>query len=953
MNRRILEKLTESAHPPAAPATRSLHGRESQVGRVEHMLRTTAETHRSGVLVLDSPAGTGKTRLLLEAVSLAGRRGFAVLDSVVDKPRQVSLPTSLSLVSARQGRHGGQETDRTSWITGQFEAQLDGHLRRGPVLVALDDTQWTDPLALRALGALMSKLDSAPVLWLFALRSEDGESANGLLLRSLARGHRAEWVGPLEPLTDDAVADLIGDLLDAVPDEDVLALGESIGGTPQAVVDLVQGLEEEGCVQVADGTARLTTGPLARGITSAVAADPSAHLPRPFLRLVHERLRGLSRQTQEVLQVAAVLGRSFTPHDLAEMRGERPAQLLGPLQEALSAGLVSSHPDEFAFHREPVWGAVLDTVPQLMRSLLHQQAATMLLARAHGGTEAAAVHLVHCTHADDAQAIATIREAAQRLLPTSPQAAAALATRGLEITERGGDDHLALGTTATAALVRAGNLSQAIELAQSLLGGHGENACRSTMRPLRTWLATALMLRGDTTAALKVSQETLADNGATTSCSDPCPELLLLNTLSHNDQTTAVGAAERVLALNAPHSDDVRAAALNVRAMAFWRNGVLDSAFSAIEEAAQLRGPLTSIWQRDPLWTKAWMLTRVRRLDDALSVVDTVRRTIDSERTGVLASVPLALRATILLAKGDLAAAEEDATAGLAASAKAEMPLYEPQLRAVLVVAALRRGDLASASERLKQLEDSAPGDRAHPWWAMHRLLTALVTSARRGAHAAMDEIREVQRDPAKRRQLLLEDPSSTAWSVRTALAADEREIAELIVTTAEEIAADNGAHPTVVAAARHGRALLDGDVKALAGLAELYGDPWAAASVSEDIGALQCETDRDQAIAELNTAMAAYDELGAEWDSARVRRRLRRLGVRRRHWNHETRPETGWGSLTGTEEKVARLVARGLTNRQVASELFVSPHTVGFHLRQIYRKLTIQSRVDLARIAP
>jgi len=48
----------------------------------------------------------------------------------------------------------------------------------------------------------------------------------------------------------------------------------------------------------------------------------------------------------------------------------------------------------------------------------------------------------------------------------------------------------------------------------------------------------------------------------------------------------------------------------------------------------------------------------------------------------------------------------------------------------------------------------------------------------------------------------------------------------------------------------------------------------------------------------------------------------------------------------------VARLVASGLTNRQVASELFVSPHTVGFHLRQIYRKLSIQSRVDLARMA-
>jgi DNA-binding CsgD family transcriptional regulator len=188
---------------------------------------------------------------------------------------------------------------------------------------------------------------------------------------------------------------------------------------------------------------------------------------------------------------------------------------------------------------------------------------------------------------------------------------------------------------------------------------------------------------------------------------------------------------------------------------------------------------------------------------------------------------------------------------------------------------------------------------------------------------------------------------------VRTALAADRRSVAEVIVATAEEIAAANHRHQPLIAGARHGRALLDGDVRAFAGIEDLYGDPWAAASVVEDIGSFHREIDRELAVEELNRALASYDALGAEWDSARVRHKLRQLGVRRRHWNHETRSESGWGSLTGTEEKVARLVAHGLTNRQVAAELFVSPHTVGFHLRQIYRKLAIQSRVDLARIAP
>jgi DNA-binding CsgD family transcriptional regulator len=888
MERPILERLTGLPQLQSQSTMSSLHGREEQVCRIKQLMRATAEGHRAHLVVLGSGTGTGKTRLLLEALSLAARRGFAVLDSV---------PKSLTVVSSRNGRHDG---DRINWPAGQVEASLDGHLRRGPVLVALDDAQWMDPAVLRALGALISKLVGAPVLWLFALRTEHAESVNGLLLRTLSRAHRSEWLGPLDPLSGDAVANLVGDLLGAVPDDDLVAVCESVGGTPQAIVDLVLGLCEQGCitVTVTDRVARLASGPLTSGISSAVAAEPGAQLPQLLLRVVRERLRALSPQAQDVLQVAAVLGSGFAPRDLAEMLDERPAQLLGPLQEALDAGLLGSSSDEFVFHREPEWRAVLDTVPEPLRSMLHQQAARMLLGRAEDETEAAAVHLVHCAEIGDSHAIATIREAAQRLLPASPHAAAALATRGMEITEPGGPDHIALATTATAALVRLGGLTQAIEFARGLL--HDEHGGTGSTRSLRTWLATAQMLRGDASAAWHVSQEICTATKPSTDSADPCSELLLLNTLSHNNQTAVVGLADRVLSAADAHSDDVQAAALNVRAMANWRDG---------------------------------------RLDDALAYV--------------LAPVPYALHATILLAKGDIASAEADASAGLAASEQTEMPLYEPQLRAVLVVSALRRGDLAASADELRQLEECSTVERAHPWTALQRMLTALVTSARRGARAAMDEIREVQTDASLRMQMLLEDPSATAWTVRTALAADERDIAELVVATAEEIASGNRSYDTVVAAARHGRALLDGDVVALAGLEELYGDPWAAASVTEDVGSLHRETEREQAVAGLSRAMAIYDELGAEWDSARVRRKLRQLGVRRRHWNHEARPEAGWNSLTGTEEKVARLVARGLTNRQVASELFISPHTVGFHLRQIYRKLSIQSRVDLARIAP
>jgi len=92
---------------------------------------------------------------------------------------------------------------------------------------------------------------------------------------------------------------------------------------------------------------------------------------------------------------------------------------------------------------------------------------------------------------------------------------------------------------------------------------------------------------------------------------------------------------------------------------------------------------------------------------------------------------------------------------------------------------------------------------------------------------------------------------------------------------------------------------------------------------------------------------------VGAGRDAARVRWRLRQLGIRRRHWSVSpgTRPVVGWRSLTGTEQAVACLVAQGLNNNQVAARMYISTHTVAHHLRQAFRKLSITSRVELARI--
>jgi DNA-binding CsgD family transcriptional regulator len=80
------------------------------------------------------------------------------------------------------------------------------------------------------------------------------------------------------------------------------------------------------------------------------------------------------------------------------------------------------------------------------------------------------------------------------------------------------------------------------------------------------------------------------------------------------------------------------------------------------------------------------------------------------------------------------------------------------------------------------------------------------------------------------------------------------------------------------------------------------------------------------------------------------VRGRLRRLGVRRRP-SKVDRPKTGWDALTESESVVVNLAAHGCTNREIADKLFVSPHTVDSHLRHVFEKLGVNSRVHLTRL--
>jgi DNA-binding CsgD family transcriptional regulator len=117
-------------------------------------------------------------------------------------------------------------------------------------------------------------------------------------------------------------------------------------------------------------------------------------------------------------------------------------------------------------------------------------------------------------------------------------------------------------------------------------------------------------------------------------------------------------------------------------------------------------------------------------------------------------------------------------------------------------------------------------------------------------------------------------------------------------------------------------------------------------AATREDAASLLGET---EAVEKLRAALAAYEEAGATADATRVRASLRQRGVRLGARGARQRPANGWDSLTPTERQVAALAAQGLTSRQIGDRLYISTFTVGSHLRHIYQKLGVNSRLQLA----
>ena len=118
------------------------------------------------------------------------------------------------------------------------------------------------------------------------------------------------------------------------------------------------------------------------------------------------------------------------------------------------------------------------------------------------------------------------------------------------------------------------------------------------------------------------------------------------------------------------------------------------------------------------------------------------------------------------------------------------------------------------------------------------------------------------------------------------------------------------------------------------------------AAALTDLGAALRRGNQRAEARDVLRRALELAEISGAAPLAERARTELAATGARPRSVRL-----SGVESLTASERRVAEMAAEGLTNRQIAQALFVTPKTVEVHLSSVYRKLEISSRAELARV--
>ena len=929
------------------------------VGRQAPMaaLSERLDRARSGigsVVLVEGDSGMGKSRLLEEAAIVARRHQFRVASSAADPTdSMVELSTLMTALfdgpepildrSALPDSHSLPE--QRYWLIHDLQGLLELAARQRPLLVCLDDLQWADGGTAAALRALPGRLAAAPIAWVLAFRPSLRSGQFGKVLDYLEQDGAETIV--LDPLDESAVREATTGALQAEPGTDVLTLAESAGGNPFFLAEILGGLKDEQLIRVNSGHAELV-GTL---------------LPGSVAESMRRRLEHLSDLAHQVAAVATALGRNFSFDELASMLDRPPSALLAPVKEVLQAGLFVESDGKLTFRHDIVREAVRANLPSSVGRSLDRQAATVLIA--HGALPLeVATRLAASADLGDEVAITTLRTAAEALDMIDPGAAADLSQTALDLTPR---NHLLRPTLVAQTAIRlhaAGRIEAATAFADTVL--------RQSLSPedeaeFRLIIAAMFATSPDVCADSCYKALALPDVS-------PFLRMLFLANLLHNlVHAGRLDEARRVLPEVRNAVDEVEEpCGYFVLALAEsglqYADGQFERALELVKAAAAhgevcAQDPVLSpqylkILQGRRFLTTQWICESLLAIDrfDKAQQISTQNITITRrERQAWALNIYETGRGCQLLQLGHLS----EAAAVLGERFTRDTSYHVLTVLDAAGVVALGRVAIHTGDRRLARqaneialvmLHRGPPSVQKHAAWLL--ALQAVADGNALAAHRWLRTLGQDQRSSILPRFPM--DVTDEADLARMALAAEDNELAERAASAARRRSELNPGVPTLQAVDALITGLVGRNKEDIAAAVKLYKDgprPLALASALEDLGLLAVEGgERQEAIDSFSDALKLYTGAGATWDAARARRQLRALGVRRRLVSTQ-RPEGSWAALTNSEVSVALLVADGLSNREVAERLFVSPHTVNGHLRHVYTKLGVNSRVDLARV--
>jgi DNA-binding CsgD family transcriptional regulator len=894
------------------------------------------------VIIVEGRAGLGKTRLLDACASMAAQRSFRVGRGAAEPHRRVELDALFDalfdgdkpLVSrdALSDLHASPE--QRFWLLQDIQALIEEAALRNPLLICLDDLHWAGDGCAVAMRQLPLRLASLPVGWVMAFRPNQGLASVQAAMGQL-EGAAADVIR-LGPLRRDAVAQIAMDVLGAEPDEELLQRADRVRGNPFLLMEFFRGLQDEGIVRVESGRARLLED----------------RLPRRVSDNMRGRLLRMSPAADRVATLASALGRRFSVYDLAEMTRMSIAELLDPIRELVLADIFTESDDRLAFGHDLIREAVRASSPMPVRRALDRQAAGVLLARGVLPVEVAD-HLAESAEPGDETAITTLSQAADALGTTDPATAARLAGRALEL-----------------ASVRSplrGDLvaRRAVSLFAAGLGEEGRRFADTALRQVLPADEEA-RVRFSVASMFDISPDLRADNArAALALPDLTPDLQAWLWVSLYHNLVVGGRTDEALAIEGRARDAVYSSPNHACWFAFelaesgmhYQLSQFERGLQTLQVAERrvLDGQ-EDARQRLAHNFRSWLLAALDRYDDALLAIDEGIAAAQRDRQNWALRVFETARGRQMLQMGQLG---EAAVALEGRYSPEEASLVVGVVDAPNIVALgklkMHTGDepgMTEAAEIAKvMLHTSAPSVQSHAAWYLALLAMSLgKADEAHGWLCVGGTERRLKVFPLFPFEIA-DDPQL----VRIAAAVGDSELAEHTIEQAERRCELNPGIASFTAAAAHARGLWRHSVCDLETAVSLFGSgrrPLATASALEDLGRVQAsEGANDDAIASFDRALAIDVRIGASWDAARVRSRLRELGIRRRIVTSD-RPATGWEALTSAEAAVARLAAEGKTNREIAETLFISPHTVNTHLRHIFDKLGISSRIALTRVA-